>query len=91
MQKQAHYLSPTRPDTLGGNLPLPVWMSPVVTCHVTSGELPPLPPDDFQTQLSTEASSGLGWPSTHTSDTLPRTEEQQKVTVKIQSATSSSR
>ena len=68
MQKQALYPSPTRPDTLGGNLPPPVWMSPVAACRVTSGELPPPPPDDFRTQLCATASSSLGWLSTHISD-----------------------
>jgi len=76
MPKQAHYPSPTRPDTLGGSLPPPVWMSPVVTCRVTSGELPPPPSDEFRTQLSAAASSGLGWLSTYISDTSPRMEEQ---------------
>ena len=69
-QKQAHYPSPTRPDTLGGNLPPAVWMSPVATYCVTSGKLPSLPPDDFQMQLSATASSDLGWPLTYTSDIL---------------------
>jgi len=82
MLKQAHYLSLTRPDTLGGSLPPPVWMSPVATCRVTSGELPPLPPDEFRTQLSAVASSGLGRLLTHISDTSPHTEEQQRMTVK---------
>ena len=54
----------------------------VAACRVTSGELPPPPSDDFGMQLSTAASAGLGWPSTHTSDTSPRTEEQERITVK---------
>ena len=45
-------------------------MSPVAACRVTSGELPPPPPDNFQTQLSAAASAGLGWPLTHISDSL---------------------
>ena len=57
-------------------------MSLVAAWRVTSGELPPPPPDDFQTQLSAAASASLGWPTTHTSDTSPRTEEQQRITVK---------
>ena len=32
------------------------------------GQLPPPPPDEFQTQLSAAASSDLGWLSTHISD-----------------------
>jgi len=45
-------------------------MSSVATCRITSGEVPPPPPDAFQTQLSAPASPGLGWPSTHTSNTI---------------------
>jgi len=82
MLKQAYYPSPTRPDTLGISLLPPVWMSLVAICRVTSGELSSQPPYEFRTQLSATASTGLGWLSTHISDTSPRMEEQQRMTVK---------
>ena len=38
--------------------------------RITSGELPPPPPDDFRTQLSAAALARLGRPSTHTSENI---------------------